>query len=68
MHKRLTDGLSLALVYLRKDYLQAGVFTLVFNDWYVPVVKGHCSEYSLSGRKMRTPFFSDDPGVKILME
>lgn len=68
MHKRLTDGFNLALVYLRKDYLHAGVFTLVFNDWYVQVVKGHRHESLLSGRKMLTLFFSDDPGVKTLME
>lgn len=41
MHKRLTDGFNLALVYLFKNYLQAGIFTLVFNDWYIQVGKGH---------------------------
>ena len=32
MHKQLTDGFNLALVYLFEDYLHAGIFTLVFND------------------------------------
>lgn len=50
-----------------KDYLQAGIFTLVFNELYVQVVKGQRYEYLLSRRKMLGLFFSDDPGVKILM-
>lgn len=39
----------------------------MFNDWYVQVRKGgHCEEL-LRARKMLALFFSDDPGVKILM-
>lgn len=40
MHKQLTDGFNLALVYLFEDYLQASIFTLVFNDGHVQVGKG----------------------------
>lgn len=67
MHKWLTDGFNLALVYLRKDYLQACVFTLVFSDCYVQVVKGHGYEHLLSRGKMLALCFSSDPGVKILV-
>lgn len=66
MHQRLTDGFNLALVYLRKDYLHAGIFTLVFNDWCTQL-KGRPYEYLLCKRKRLSLVFSDDPDVKILM-
>ena len=46
----MTDGFNLTLVYLWKDCLQAGVFTLVFNDWYAQL-KGRHNKYLLSRKK-----------------